>query len=289
MQANAAAKQKRAARPRNSCQRVSARGRNSKCLTLAAGRDPALAARLAQGDFRKARRISRGGAVCQFGFERAVLTSSPTSDRFPSQSTSLGMARSLPRRVRPAGFLAAKRHDSAYQRCAGISGDHEGAHRIEPGAGLWSLSFKDKLRVFRALALVQVQSQEAIKPYQQLRYWSNVPFRHGPVDVVKHSATPSRGNPASPLQKTQPERPEGRVDPPPDRGQQDERLRLRPPVPRCRQDDLLGQASETQNSGSKTPASSGMKRKRLSTRSGGSRCCRSRSWRRRPPMPRTST
>ena len=49
-----------------------------------------------------------------------------------------------------------------------------------PAAGLWSLSFKDKLRVFRTLALVQVQSHQTIKPYQQLRYGSNVPFRHGP-------------------------------------------------------------------------------------------------------------
>src|SRR6266851_1690021 len=39
-----------------------------------------------------------------------------------------------------------------------------------PAAGLWSLSFKDKLRVFRTLALVQVQSHQTIKPYQQLRY-----------------------------------------------------------------------------------------------------------------------
>ncbi len=43
-----------------------------------------------------------------------------------------------------------------------------------------------------------------IKPYQQLRYWSNVPFRHGPNDVVKHSATPSADNPARPLQRKNP-------------------------------------------------------------------------------------
>jgi len=52
-----------------------------------------------------------------------------------------------------------------------------------PAAGLWSLPFKDKL---------------------QLRYWSTVPFRHGPIDVVKHSATPSADNPARPLQKSNP-------------------------------------------------------------------------------------
>ena len=31
-----------------------------------------------------------------------------------------------------------------------------------------------------------------------------MPFRHGPVDVVKHSATPSPDNPARPLQKKNP-------------------------------------------------------------------------------------
>ncbi len=73
-----------------------------------------------------------------------------------------------------------------------------------PAAGLWSLSFKDKLRVFRTLALVQVQTHQTIKPYQQLRYGSNVPFRHGTADVVKYSATPSPDNPARPLQKSNP-------------------------------------------------------------------------------------
>jgi hypothetical protein len=66
------------------------------------------------------------------------------------------------------------------------------------------LPFKDKLRVFRTLALAELQSRQKIKPYQQLRYWSTVPFRHGPNDVVKHSATPSPGNPARLLQKSNP-------------------------------------------------------------------------------------
>jgi hypothetical protein len=73
-----------------------------------------------------------------------------------------------------------------------------------PAAGLWSLQFKDKLRVLRTLALAQLQAHQAIKPYQQLRYWSTVPFGHGPIDVVKHSATPSPDNPARPLQRSNP-------------------------------------------------------------------------------------
>ncbi len=73
-----------------------------------------------------------------------------------------------------------------------------------PAVGLWSLPFKDKLRVVRTLVLAQLQARQTIKPYQQLRYWSTVPFRHGPSDVVKHSATPSPNNPAHPLQRSNP-------------------------------------------------------------------------------------
>jgi hypothetical protein len=73
-----------------------------------------------------------------------------------------------------------------------------------PAVGLWTLPPRDKLRVLRTLALVQVQAHQKIKPYQQLRYWSTVPFRHGPIDVVKHSATPSPQNPAHSLRRSNP-------------------------------------------------------------------------------------
>jgi hypothetical protein len=69
-----------------------------------------------------------------------------------------------------------------------------------PAIGLWSLALKDKLRILRTLALVQVQAHQAIRPYQQLRYGSNVPFRHGATDAVKYCATPLPDNPARPLQ-----------------------------------------------------------------------------------------
>jgi hypothetical protein len=60
------------------------------------------------------------------------------------------------------------------------------------------------LRVVRALTLAQLQAHLTIKPYQRLRYWSTVPFRHGPIDVVMHSATPSPDNPSGPLEKKNP-------------------------------------------------------------------------------------
>ena len=73
-----------------------------------------------------------------------------------------------------------------------------------PVVGLWSLPLKDKLKVMRTLALAELQARQTIRPYQQLRYWSTVPFRHGPDDVVKFSAVPSPNNSARPLQKSNP-------------------------------------------------------------------------------------
>ena len=69
---------------------------------------------------------------------------------------------------------------------------------------LFRSPFKDKLRVVRTLALAEHQARQKIRPYQQLRYWSTVPFRHGPDDVVKFSAVPSPDNPARLLQKGNP-------------------------------------------------------------------------------------
>jgi hypothetical protein len=73
-----------------------------------------------------------------------------------------------------------------------------------PLSAFWALAFKDKLRVLRTALLVQFQLHQKIKPYQQLRYGSNVPFRHGPFDVVKFSATPPPANHAQPLQRHNP-------------------------------------------------------------------------------------
>jgi hypothetical protein len=71
-------------------------------------------------------------------------------------------------------------------------------------AGLWALPFRDKLRVLRTLTLAELQARRKIRPYQQLRYWSTVPFRHGATDIVKFSARPSPDNPASPLKWNNP-------------------------------------------------------------------------------------
>jgi hypothetical protein len=43
-------------------------------------------------------------------------------------------------------------------------------------------------------AVLRQQRQQRARPYQQLRYWSNVPFRHGSSEVIKYSVTPVSTN-----------------------------------------------------------------------------------------------
>jgi hypothetical protein len=198
MQANAAAKQ----------QRPLARGTHAKGVAALAqfeifdvtvGRNPELAARLAQGIFAKPGvypatvRFGNSDSKKNSDFKPDVRSLSFSVDLDSNgagpkrQDFSMQNTKTLPINDSPA-FVAIAKLISA----------------SSPGAALWSLPFKDKLRVLRTLALLQPQLRQTIKPYQLMRYESNVPFRHGPVDIVKFSATPSPGNPSSPLQKSNP-------------------------------------------------------------------------------------
>lgn len=66
-------------------------------------------------------------------------------------------------------------------------------------AALNALPFRDQLIFARTMIGVMEQSNQPVRPYQLLRYWSNVPFHHGPDDIVKFSATPAAINPACAL------------------------------------------------------------------------------------------
>jgi hypothetical protein len=203
MQANSASQQRRPIGRGTHVKGVCARAQ-FEVFDVAQGSDPALASRLAKGIF-----ATPGvyPAVVRFGnadpkknsdFKADVRSLSFSVDlnqdgakgrngNIFRQDFSMQNTTTLPINDSPA-FLAIMKVLTA----------------SNPIAGLWSLSFKDRLRVLRILALVQVQAHQTIKPYQQLRYGSNVPFRHGPVDVVKYSATPSPSNLARPLQKSNP-------------------------------------------------------------------------------------
>jgi hypothetical protein len=164
---------------------------------------PELAARLAKGIFARAAvypavvRFANADSNINSDFKPDVRSlsfsvdlsrdgASPAGDTF-RQDFSMQNATTLPINDSPA-FLATMKVLTA----------------SNPAAGLWSLPFKDKLKVVRTLALAELQARQKIRPYQQLRYWSTVPFRHGPDDVVKFSAIPSPDNAAHPLQKSNP-------------------------------------------------------------------------------------
>jgi hypothetical protein len=201
LQANAAAKQKRPL-----CRGTHAKGvcvrAQFEVLDVAVGRDPGLASRLAKGIF-----ATPGvyPAIARFANSDPNVNSD-----FKADVRSLSFSVDLSRDGTVAPDAKVGRQDFSLQNTTTLPINDARAFLAtmklltasNPAVGLWSLPFKDKLRVLRTLLLVQFQVHQTIKPYQQLRYGSNVPFRHGPIDVVKHSATPSADNPARPLRRS---------------------------------------------------------------------------------------
>src|SRR6266481_104809 len=201
MQANAAAQQHRSLCRGTHESGVCVRAQ-FEIFDLTVDRAPELAARLAKGIFAKPGvypaivRFANADANINSDFKpdvRSVSFSVDLTQRalagegYSRQDFSMQNATTLPINDSPAFVATIKVLTAA-----------------NPVAGLWSLSFKDKLKVVRTLALAELQARQKISPYQQLRYWSTVPFRHGPDDVVKFSAIPSPDNPARPLQKSNP-------------------------------------------------------------------------------------
>jgi hypothetical protein len=168
-------------------------------LDVTAGRDRALAARLARGIYAKPGVYP---AIVRFANSDPHVNSDFKGDvRALSFSVDLASDGANP-----------TRHDYSMQSATTLPINDATAFLAvmkvltasSPARGAWSLSFRDKMRFVRSMLLVQSQIRRPIRPYQQLRYWSDVPFRHGPVDVVKYCATPSGGNPARALQKDNP-------------------------------------------------------------------------------------
>jgi hypothetical protein len=203
MQANAAAQQRRPLRRGTHAKGVCARAR-FEVFDVTVGRDPKLAARLARGMF-----ATPGvyPAIVRF-----ANSDSKSNSDFKPDVRSLSFSVDLTRDGTAVPDANVNRQDFSLQNATTLPINDSPAFLAimklltasNPIAGLLSLPFRDKLRVLRTLALVQLQARQKIKPYQQLRYWSNVPFRHGPIDVVKQSATPSPDNPAHPLQRSNP-------------------------------------------------------------------------------------
>lgn len=200
MQADAAAKQHRSLCRGTHASGVCVRAQ-FEISDVGVGRTPELAARLAKGIFGKSGvypatvRFANADANINSDFKPDVRSLSFSVDLTQGDNTT-----------------ATSRQDFSMQNATTLPINDSAAFvatikvltASNPLSGLWSLPFKDKLRVVRTLALAELQAQQKIRPYQQLRYWSTVPFRHGPDDVVKFSAIPSPDNPARPLQKCNP-------------------------------------------------------------------------------------
>jgi hypothetical protein len=199
MQTNAAAQQHRALCRGTHAKGVCARAR-FEVFDVALERDPVDAARLAKGIFANPGVYP---AVVRFANADPSINSDFKPDvRSLSFSVDLSTARQALPEVNPG------RQDFALQNATTLPINDAPAflatmHLMTASshaAALWSLPISDKLRVLRTLVLAQLQARQKIRPYQQLRYWSTVPFRHGPIDVVKYSATPCPDNPSRPLQ-----------------------------------------------------------------------------------------
>ncbi len=65
--------------------------------------------------------------------------------------------------------------------------------------GWLTLSFRDKMGFLRTAVIGAMQNKPATVAFQQMNYWSTVPYHHGPADVIKYGAFASPGNYAEPL------------------------------------------------------------------------------------------
>jgi hypothetical protein len=203
MQTNAAAQQRRPLCRGTHAKGVCARAQ-FEVFDVAAERPAALAARLAKGIF-----ANPGTYPAVVRFANADLN---INSDFKPDVRSLSFSIDLARDGNAASDANHGRQDFSLQNATTLPINDAPAFLAtmklltasNQAAGLWSLPFRDKLRVLRTLALAELQARQTIKPYQQLRYWSTVPFRHGQIDVVKYSATPSPDNPARPLQRSNP-------------------------------------------------------------------------------------
>jgi hypothetical protein len=203
VQARAAAQQHRPLARGTHAKGVCARAQ-FEVLDLTDGREPGLAARLAKGMF-----ATPGvyPAVVRWG----NADSKKNSD-FKPDVRSMSFSVDLTRNGSVVPGANDGRQDFSLQNTPPLPINDSPAFAAimkvlaasNPLSGLLSLPFKDKLRVLRVLTLAKLAASQKIRPYQQLRYWSNVPFRHGPVDVVQYSAMPSPDNLARPLQKSNP-------------------------------------------------------------------------------------
>ena len=195
VQARTATEENRPLRPATHAKGVCVRA-VFEVLDVGQARDPVLAARLARGVYAKAgcypatARFANGDSSINTDWKPDVRTLSfcveldprGTSDpaaRAARQDYSLQSWPTLPMNDVHAFWVFAKVLQGA-----------------NPTVTLGSLPFRDRLVYAQTMIRIMEQTRHPVRPYQHLRYWSNVPFRHGAQDVVKYSASPATANPA---------------------------------------------------------------------------------------------
>ena len=164
--------------------------------TSAADRDPAMSARLAQGLF------------AHPGVYPATVRFANAASKAASDTARDVRAMSFAVEV-PAGVLGASSQRMDFSLNSATTFPLNDAHafaifvRLGAAGGilgklkaLWSLSLREFLGLLRTAYLgIGQQRSTPYAGYEEQRYWSTVPFRHGPSDAAKYSATPNPSNP----------------------------------------------------------------------------------------------
>jgi hypothetical protein len=200
LQKNAALKQRRGLRRGTHAKGIVV-GAVFEVFDVASGRDSTLASRLAKGIFAKPGVYP---ATVRFANSDSLINSD-----FKADVRALSFSVDLDPDGTALGSVPCKRQDFAMQNARTLPLNDACVFRAtmkvltakNPLSGLLSLSASDRLPVVRAIVLAQEQSRQAVKPYQVLRYWSTVPFRHGPDDVVMQSLIPAESNSFASLSK----------------------------------------------------------------------------------------
>ena len=173
-------------------------------IDLAMDGDPALAKRLAVGIYAKPGSYS---ATVRFANSGASVNTDWEPD-----VRSLSFAVALAPSARAMAGARAARHDYSLQSAPTLPFNDVHAFAVyarvvgapSEAIAVGSLPFRDQLTFAQTKMAVLQQQRQTVRPYQQLRYWSNVPFRHGADDVVKYSASPAATNPTRALERRNP-------------------------------------------------------------------------------------
>ena len=167
---------------------------------VASGREPRLASRLAQGIYAKPGSYA---ATVRFANSDPHMNSDWQPD---VRSLSFAVDLVPPDQTEPVRGV--RRQDYSLQSAPTLPFNDVQAFVLfarvarasNEAMALGAMPFRDQLLFTQTKAAILQQQRQPVRPYQQLRYWSNVPFRHGAEDVVKYSMWPSSVNPARPLE-----------------------------------------------------------------------------------------